>query len=107
MSFSKLLKYKCNIYRHVDSIDEDGITREIPQLLRSNVKCRLAVKSVSNTDQNGRAVITAYAVLHLGKLTDIKNGDIAEVNGKRYEVQEPYKPNGQYTSVIVRNEGEA
>lgn len=106
MSYAKLLKHTCEVYRYCDRTVDD-VTHKVAELKYSGIKCRLSHRSVSNSDQNGRVVISTICILLLGKKVDIKNGDLVSIGNVKYKVEGPYQPGGHHTSVIVKREDEA
>lgn len=109
MSYSKMLNVRCSIFRHKD-VTEDNITRQKPVLKYENLRCRLVRKTAYGSDttkDKGRVVVTVFYMLYLGCKVDILNGDLVFVNGEKYIVQEPYKPCGHHTAVMLKKEGEA
>lgn len=109
MSYSKMLNATCSIFCH-DEEEQDGITRNKPVLLRENVRCRLVRKTAYGADTSnskGRAVISTFYLLYLGKRVDIHNGDLVFVKNEKYIVQEPYQPCGHHVVVSLKKEGEA
>ena len=109
MSYSKLLNARCSIFRHKE-VEEDNITREKPVLEYDNIRCRLVRKTAYGSDtttEKGRVVITVFYMLYLGKKVDVLNGDLVFINDEKYIVQEPNKPCGHHTAVMLKKDGEA
>lgn len=73
-------------------------------------RCRFVRKTATNTEANGRTIVSVGYVLYLPKRVIVKNGDVViwslDPEG-RYKVQEPYTPSNRYNIVTIEKDGEA
>lgn len=105
MSLMQMFDKRCNISRYQEISRRLGTPEFGDVLVGKNIRCRLTRQTTDNTSEEGRVVIGEKYLLQLPKGTDVKNGDIIELAGKKYKTTEPY-PLKYYIEVILTYEGE-
>lgn len=86
---SIFMRELCNIHRHTASKNALKVVSNQWEKVYENVKCKFVQNSSSLTQEEKTKLINSYS-LYLMPKTDIREGDVIEVNGQNYRASRPY-----------------
>lgn len=90
-----LLPQKCNVSRNVITKDNLGTPIESFETILTGVKCRLSRDNRGKREQKEpQDTVKPDYILYVTHKTDIKAGDIIDIEGIQYTAGEPYKAYG-------------
>lgn len=95
------------IYRHKEVYDEYNTPIGEDWAIIGNVPCRLTRrKDFGAKQRDPQSTIENFYTIYFEADVNIKAGDVVEIDGLKYRLGEPYKPNYHHQEVSATYKGE-